>query len=221
MLLKPSLATDYSGVNTIPLTVTPRAAVELIQTVIIADYAVNPLNTWGPTTITIDAPSWANFDRYKKIQFSIGAVGGNTTQITNFQTRRNFTNYTAAKYYIHEAITSTAGISYTNTSSSSAVPLHISATFTTSYIKHCDIFMTQFGGYCETTLGHQSSLVIGSISRTTFSITNQFAGVPGYAERDTIGIQLSKNSGVFSRPSTSNTPIGSYKLECNIYGWLR
>ena len=222
MLLKPSLATDYSGVNTIPLTVTPRAAVELIQTVTIVDFAViSPLVTWIPTTITIDAPSWANFARYKKIQFSIGSVGGTGTQITQFQTRRNFTNYTTNKFYVLEAITTTAAITYSNTNSNSAVPLHISTNLSTNHIKQCDIFMTQVGGYVETTLGNVSTLVNGSISRTNFSILNaQLNGLPGYTERDTIGIQLF-NSTFFRPPGTGNYQLRNYKLECNIYGWLR
>ena len=223
MLLKPSLATDYSGVNTIPLKVTPRAAVELIQTVTIVDFAViSPLVSWEPTTITIDAPSWANFARYKKIQFSIGSVGGTGTQITLFQTRRNFTNYTATKFYVLEAITAAATINYQNTNSPSGVPLHNSTGLTTDYIKQCDIFMTQVGGYAETTLGNVSTLVAGSISRTNFSILNaQLAGLPGYTERDTIGIQLLVNGNNFRVPGTGNNQLRNYKLECNIYGWLR
>ena len=225
MLLKPSLATDYSGVNTIPLKVTPRAAVELIQTVTIVDFAVlTPLVTWSPATITIDAPSWANFARYKKIQFSIGSVGGTGTQVTLFQTRRNFTNYTATKFYVLEAITAAATINYQNTNSPSGVPLHISTGLTTDYIKQCDIFMTQVGGYAETTMGNYTTLVAGSISRTNFSILNpqySLAGLPGYTERDTIGIQLFPNTNNFRVPMVGNIPLRNYKLECNIYGWLR
>ena len=221
MLLKPSLATDYSGVNTIPLTVTPRAAVELIQTVTIVDFAVpSPSTAWNPITITIDAPSWANFARYKKIQFSIGSVGGTTTQIIYVQTRRNFANYTATKYYTLEAITTTAAIDYQTTSASGAVPLHTNANLATNHIKQCDIFMTQVGGYAETTLGNFATLVAGSISRANFSILNQLAGLPGYTERDTIGIQLF-NSTFFRPPGTGNYQLRNYKLECNIYGWLR
>ena len=221
MLLKPSLATDYSGVNTIPLKVTPRAAVELIQTVTIADFAaVSPLVTWQPKTITIDAPSWANFARYKTIQFSIGSVGGNTTQVTSLQTRRNFIGYNTSKYFTLEAITAAATINYQNTSSD-LVPLHISTDLTTNYIKQCDIFMTQLGGYAETTLGNYTTLVAGSISKTNFSIDPQPVEYsPGYTERDTIGIQLVAGN-LFRVPMAGNIPLRNYKLECNIYGWLR
>ena len=223
MLLKPSLATDYSGVNTIPLTVTPRAAVELIQTVTIVDFAVpSPSTAWNPITITIDAPSWANFARYKKIQFSIGSVGGSTTQITYLQTRRNFTNYTANKFYAFDAITTSAAINYQNSNSTNGGPLHVEIDTTLNFIKQCDIFMTQLGGYAETTLGNYTTLVNGSISRTNFFIQNpQVAGLPAYTERDTIGIQLTPSGGNFRLPMVNNNQLRNYKLECNIYGWLR
>jgi hypothetical protein len=224
MFLKSPLATDYSGVPIIPSTATPRAAVEFIQTINIVDFSVfSPLNTWQPTSITVDAPSWANFARYKKIQFSIGSVGGSTTQITNLQTRRNFINYTASKQYLLESITSTTTLVYTRTSSSTAVPLHVAAALTTNYIRQTDIFMTQLGGYCETVLGyHSSTLPTNSIVRTTFSILNSSSNyIPGYTETDTIGIQLNTNTGTFRPPETGSYQILDYRLECNIYGWLR
>jgi hypothetical protein len=225
MFLKSPLATDYTGVPIIPSTATPRAAVEFIQTINIVDFSViSPLVTWQPTSITVDAPSWANFARYKKIQFSIGSVGGSTTQITNLQTRRNNTNYTATKQYLLESITSnTPTLVYTVTNSSTAVPLHVQATFTTNYIRQTDIFMTQLGGYCETAMGyHSSTLPTNSIVRTTFSILNpSSSGVPGYVETDTIGIQLNTSTGTFRPPETGGNQIRDYRLECNIYGWLR
>ena len=82
--------------------------------------------------------------------------------------------------------------------------------------------MTQVGGYAETTLGNVTTLVAGSISRTNFSMVNgQFNGLPGYTERDTIGIQLFPNGNYFRPPGTGNYQLRNYKLECNIYGWLR
>ena len=222
MFLKSPLATDYTGVPIIPSTATPRAAVEFIQTINIVDFSVlSPLNTWQPTSITVDAPSWANFARYKKIQFSIGSVGGSASSpTTNLQTRRNNTNYTATKPWFFEGTTGASATGYNQGSSTTAVPLHASVDMRFYYIKQTDIFMTQLGGYCETTLGYSGTLSVGSIARTTFSIINpSSSGVPGYVETDTIGIQLNTSSGTFRGPELSN--IKDYRLECNIYGWLR
>jgi len=224
MLLKTPLATDYSGV-TISSVATPRAAVELIQTVTIADFPNNSVaaNFFGPGTITIDAPVWANFARYKKIQFSMGPVGCNATTLINIQTRRNASNYTATKFFKLETIT-TASISLvTNGSSSTDVPLTVSnIDFTLSFLKQTDIFMTQFGGYAETTIGNQTTFIAGSISRTNFSIPNAADNLlPGYSESDQIGIQFSCGGNQFRQPNISNQPLRNFKLECNIYGWLR
>jgi hypothetical protein len=225
MLFKSPLATDYTGVPIIPSTATPRAAVEFIQTINIVDFSVlSPLVAWQPTSITIDAPSWANFARYKKIQFSIGSVGGSTNPIiTNLQTRRNNTNYIASKQYTIESITSTSVLVYTQTSSATAVPLHVAVDFTSNYIRQTDIFITQLGGYCETIMGrHSSTMPTNSIIRTTFSILNSSSNyIPGYTETDTIGIQLNTDSGTFRPPETGSIQISDYRLECNIYGWLR
>lgn len=225
MLLKSPLATDYTGVPIIPSTAIPRAAVEFIQTVNIVDFSVlSPLNTWAPSTITIDAPSWANFARYKRIQFSIGAVGGSTNQITNLQTRRNNTNYTAVKSYLIESIlANTPSINYIASNVSGGVPLHVNTALDSYYIRQSDIFMTQLGGYCETTLGyHTGTLPSGSMARTTFSILNpSSSNIPGYTETDIIGIQLNTSAGTFRAPEFSANQLRDYRLECNIYGWLR
>ena len=101
--------------------------------------------------------------------------------------------------------------------------LHASVQLDSYYIRQSDIFMTQLGGYCETTLGyHNSNLSPGSIARTTFSISNpSLANLPGYSETDIIGIQLNTSGGTFRPPELSNNQLRDYRLECNIYGWLR
>ena len=231
MLLKTSNATDYSGVPS-PL-LTPRPAVEFLQTVTLVDYQAG-LNTFVgiggasltlPSIFAIDAPQWANFKRYKRIQFSIGAVGSTASDTLVMNTRRNGITYSATKIFTRESITATTSIVYTNTSSSTAVELCGTVTNTTGAVRQLDIFLTQIGGSAECFQGDtQAILNTGNISRTNFTIVNNTSSaLPGYIDTDVPGIQLGFASTAAFRPPrfAGAGQLTDYVLECNIYGWLR
>lgn len=234
MLLKTSNATDYSGVFN--PTVTPRPAVEFLQTVVLADF--NYVNTttlqsgaggtgWGATIIAVDAPSWANFKRYKRIQFSFGGFGASASDTLNMNTRRNGIVYSGTKYATREAITAaTPTVAWTSASVTTAVPLAATVTASTGAIRQLDIYLTQLGGYAECFQGDNAAVLIaGNINRTNFSMRHDGnAALPGYLDTDVPGVQLAYTTATtLFRPMRINgaTQQTDYTLECNIYGWLR
>lgn len=232
MLIKTSNAVDYSGVQS-PL-LTPRPAVEFLQTIVLSEYhsstgagATLPTGSsvFGASVIAVDAPSWANFKRYKRIQFSIGSFGASASDTLMLNTRRNFLTYSATKYFTREAITATTTITYTNTSSTTSVELAATVTASTGAVRQLDVYLSQMGGNVETFQGDTgAALITGNINRTNFTMVNPGnASLPGFAETDIPGIQLFFSGGNVFRPMRfgSATQTSDYTLECNIYGWLR
>lgn len=229
MLLKSSQLTDYGDPSAAVLMVPPRAAVEFIQTVTILDFSYSPVGTaLAPSIINVDVPTWANFKRYKKIQFSFGSFAPSGTGTMNLRTRRNFFTYDNTKYFTTFAPTGTASLTYSNTSASTTINMTTSSAVTpTSYIRQLDIFLSQMGGDTECLLGaRQGTHVISNINRTNFSFINpERTSFPGYLEADIPGVQLFfDGSGTTFRPpdfGNASVQLNNYKLDCNIYGWLR
>lgn len=239
MLLKSSLATDYSGVPTRPTSLTPQPALEFIQRTTIVDFTgttstsapLGNLNIF-PFQIVIDLPAWANFSRYNIIQFSLGAfttTNGSSDRPTLLLRRNNITS-SSTFVSMAEAIASTTTSLRINTNSGAATLIAdtVGNSTSTNYVRNMDIFVTQHGVYTETNLGNFSSFnslsPLNRSTATTYQTGISSVTVPGFLDNDTVGILLGfSGGGAFGPPAnaTAGGRTSDYRLDCTAYGWLR
>lgn len=236
MLIKTAQATDYSGVSNIPLNQAPVPAVEFIQKTNIMDFTpsastegpLSPFLTF-PTIVQIDLPSWANFSRYKKIQFSFGSFTSGGGDIVGLLLRKNNQTYnTSTKYYQTQLVTGTTSISFTGTSvTSGLIPSQGSFNTTASvyYNRHLDVYLTQTGGLMETAIGNHNGSLSYTVAMTNFSFSNIVSSsyLPGYLDSDSPGVTLQFSSGSTFYPPQGGAAsrLVDYKFDCSVYGWLR
>lgn len=237
MLIKSALASDYSGVRTVPSSQQPASAVEFIQKITLLDYSagtyiVSPTSA-GPTSIVVDAPIWANFTRYKKIQFSFGPFTASTTDQPYMNVRKNLTTInTTQKYFQYEAISGTASSSYgvSTGSGTTSIPyygLNLGVASSSPFIRSLDIFLTQLGGYADVIVGNMGTNLASSIGKFNFTGVNTSGSsynIPLFLEGDSPGVVLNFSSLTtrFAPPhSGAGNILQNYKFDCSIYGWLK
>lgn len=240
MLIKSALASDYSGVRTIPSTQQPVAGIEFIQKVTLIDYQSTPSGggtgpvTANPTSLIVDAPSWANFFRYRTIQFSFGAFAPQNGDTLFLNLRKNTqTLNSTARYTLLEAVVGASAVTYTQGSSSGTSANQIctvatAAASTSSFIQRVDVFVSPTGVIAETRTGNMGTSIAGGFQRFSASLASTGAGgsaynIPAYLEGDNPGVILVHNSlSRFVAPhGGAANALVNYKLDCSIYGWLR